>query len=130
VPEEAFKYDGPKPQSKEAALVLLADSVEAAVRSMKQPTPGRIEGLVRKIIKDKLNDGQLNQSNLTFQDLDRIAIAFVRVLSGIFHSRVEYPELPGRTGGTEKEREEVKQAMGSGGGEPLQEGQSFPADNS
>jgi putative nucleotidyltransferase with HDIG domain len=94
VPEEAFHYEGPKPQTKEAALVALADNVEAAVRSMKQPTPGRVEGLVRKIIKDKLNDGQLNQCDLTFQDLDRIAMAFVRVLSGIFHSRVEYPDMP------------------------------------
>jgi putative nucleotidyltransferase with HDIG domain len=94
VPEEAFHYEGPKPQTKETALVALADNVEAAVRSMKQPTPGRVEGLVRKIIKDKLNDGQLDQCDLTFQDLDRIAMAFVRVLSGIFHSRVEYPEMP------------------------------------
>jgi len=94
VPEEAFHYDGPKPQTKESALVALADNVEAAVRSMKQHTPGRVEGLVRKIIKDKLNDGQLDQCDLTFQDLDRIAIAFVRVLSGIFHSRVEYPDMP------------------------------------
>lgn len=98
IPEESFRYDGPKPQTKEAALVCLADSVEAAVRSMKQPTPGRIEGLVRKIIKDRLNNGQLDQCNLTFQDLDRIAMAFVRVLSGIFHSRIEYPELPGKSG--------------------------------
>lgn len=94
VPEGSFHYEGPKPQTKEAALVALADNVEAAVRSMKQPTPGRVEGLVRKIVKDKLNDGQLDQCDLTFQDLDRIAMAFVRVLSGIFHSRVEYPELP------------------------------------
>jgi len=94
VPEETFHYEGPKPQTKEAALVALADNVEAAVRSMKQPTSGRVEGFVRKIIKDKLNDGQLDQCDLTFQDLDRIAMAFVRVLSGIFHSRVEYPEMP------------------------------------
>lgn len=95
IPEEAFHYDGPRPQTKEAALVCLADSVEAAVRSMKQATPGRIEGLVRKVIKDKFNDGQLDQCELTFRDLDRIAIAFVRVISGIFHSRVEYPDLQG-----------------------------------
>jgi len=94
VPEESFHYEGPKPQTKEAALVALADNVEAAVRSMKQPTPGRVEGLIRKIIKDRLNDGQLNQCDLTFQDLDRIAMAFVRVLNGIFHSRVEYPDMP------------------------------------
>ena len=98
VPEEAFHYEGPKPQTKEAALVFLADSIEAAVRAMKQPTPGRIEGLIRKIIKDKLNDDQLNQCNLTFQDLDKIATAFVRVMSGIFHSRVEYPEMPQKQG--------------------------------
>ncbi|CAA7603473.1 HD/PDEase domain protein [Acididesulfobacillus acetoxydans] len=102
VPEEAFRYDAPRPQSKEAALVSLADSVEAAVRSLRQPTPGRIEGLVRKIIKEKFNDDQLDQCDLTFRDLDRIAMAFVRVLSGIFHSRVEYPELPaGKSGSSE-----------------------------
>ncbi len=102
VPEEAFHYEAPRPQSKEAALVCLADSVEAAVRSLQKPTPGRIEGLVRKLIKDKLNDGQLDQSDLTLQDLDRIAMAFVMVLSGIFHSRVEYPDLPtNRTNGQE-----------------------------
>lgn len=98
IQEETFHYEGPRPQTKEAALVMLADSIEAAVRSMKQATPGRIEGLVRKIIKDKLNDDQLNQSNLTFRDLDKIATAFVRVLTGIFHSRVEYPEFPHKTG--------------------------------
>ncbi|NLI91643.1 MAG: HDIG domain-containing protein [Peptococcaceae bacterium] len=94
IPEEAFRYDGIRPQSKEAALVLLADNVEAAVRSQKGNTPGRIEGLVRKIIKEKFDEGLLDQCDLTFRDLDKISIAFVKVLSGIFHSRVEYPELP------------------------------------
>lgn len=92
ITEEDFRYEGPKPQSKEAALVMMADSVEAAVRSLQKPTPGRIEGLVRRVIKDKLQDGQLDECDLTFRDLDIIATAFVRVLSGIFHSRVEYPE--------------------------------------
>lgn len=90
---EDFRYPGPKPKTKEAALVMLADSVEAAVRSLKSPTPGRIEGLVRKVIKDKLLDGQLDESNLTFQDLHNIAQAFDKVLSGIFHNRVEYPDI-------------------------------------
>lgn len=92
VNEEDFRYEGPKPQTKEAALVMMADSVEAAVRSLQKPTPGRIEGFVRKVIKDKLQDGQLDECDLTFKDLDIIAGAFVRVLSGIFHTRVEYPE--------------------------------------
>lgn len=94
IPEDAFRYDGIRPQSKEAALVLLADNVEAAVRSQKGNTPGKIEGMVRKIIKEKFDEGLLDQCDLTFRDLDKIAIAFVKVLSGIFHSRVEYPELP------------------------------------
>jgi len=92
VTENSFRYDSRKPQSKEAALVMLADSVEAAVRALQKPTPGRLEGLTRKIIKEKLHDGQLDECDLTLKDLDRIAQAFVRVLSGIFHSRIEYPE--------------------------------------
>ncbi len=92
VNEEDFRYEGPKPQTKEAALVMMADSVEAAVRALQKPTPGRIEGLVRRVIKEKLLDGQLDECDLTFKDLDIIAGAFVRVLSGIFHTRVEYPE--------------------------------------
>ena len=96
VPEEAFRYDGVRPQSKEAALVLLADNVEAAVRSQKVNTPGKIEGLVRKIIKEKFDEGLLDQCDLTFRDLDKISVAFVKVLSGIFHTRIEYPELPAK----------------------------------
>ncbi|MTV50148.1 HDIG domain-containing protein [Heliobacillus mobilis] len=92
VQEKDFRYEGPKPQTKEAALVMLADTVEAAVRSLPQPTPGKIEGLVRKLIKEKLNDGQLEESDLTFKDLDRVAQAFCRVLNGIYHTRIEYPE--------------------------------------
>jgi len=92
VVEGDFRYETRKPQSKEAAIVMLADSVEAAVRSLQKPTPGRMEGLVRRIIKDKLDDGQLEASDLTFRELDFIAQAFVRVLSGIFHSRIEYPD--------------------------------------
>lgn len=91
--EDEFRYEGPKPQTKEAAIVLLADSVEAAVRSMQNRTHGRVEGQVRKILKDKLLDGQLDECDLTFKDLEIIAEAFLQVLSGIFHSRVEYPDL-------------------------------------
>ncbi len=92
VVEEDFRYEGPRPQTREGAVVMLADSVEAAVRSLSKPTPGRIETLVRKIIKDRLDDGQLNSSDLTLRDLDAIASSFVRVLSGIFHPRIEYPD--------------------------------------
>ncbi|HOJ09009.1 MAG TPA: HDIG domain-containing protein [Clostridiales bacterium] len=93
VKEEAFRYPGPKPTSKEAAVVMLADSVEAAVRSMTEKTEGKIEGLVRKIIKDKLDDGQLDLCDLTLKDLDTIANSFMRVFSGFFHARQKYPEI-------------------------------------
>lgn len=92
IQENEFRYDAPKPQTKEAAIVMLADNVEAAVRSMTTATPGKIEGLVRKIIKERLQDGQLDESDLTFKDLDLIAHAFTIILNGIFHSRIEYPE--------------------------------------
>jgi putative nucleotidyltransferase with HDIG domain len=92
VAEADFRYDGSKPRTKEAALVMLADSVEAAVRSLQKPTPGRLEGLTRKIIKERLHDGQLDECDLTFKDLNTIATTFIQVLGGIFHSRIEYPE--------------------------------------
>ena len=119
VSEDDFRYPGPKPQSKETAIVMLADSVEAAVRSMPKPTPGRIEGLVRKIIKERLADGQLDESNITLRDLDLIADAFVKVLTGMYHHRVEYPD------GALKERakdKEVKASTGGNGQDGGQEG--------
>ena len=88
--EEGFSYPGPKPQSKETAVVLLADSVEAASRALSEPTPARIKGLVRKIINNKFIDNQLDQCELTLKDLEIISDTFTRILMGIFHSRVEY----------------------------------------
>ena len=90
--ENDFRYDGPRPQSKEAALVMLADSVEAAVRSMTKPTPAKIEALITRIVKERLDDGQFNQCDLTLKDLELTGMAFLKVLGGIFHTRVEYPE--------------------------------------
>lgn len=93
VKEEDFRYPGPKPLSREAAVVMLADSVEAAVRSMTEKTEDKIEALVRKIIKDKLDDGQMDLTGLTFKDLDIIASSFTKVFSGFFHAREKYPEI-------------------------------------
>ncbi|NLM47045.1 MAG: HDIG domain-containing protein [Firmicutes bacterium] len=90
--EEDFRYEAPLPQTKEAAIILLADAVEAAVRSLNKPAAGRVEAVVRKIIKDKLADGQFDQCNITLRELDIIAQTFVRILSGIYHTRIEYPE--------------------------------------
>ncbi|MCL6634702.1 MAG: HDIG domain-containing protein [Peptococcaceae bacterium] len=116
VTEEEYRYEGPKPQTREAAIVMLADSVEAAVRSLQNRTPGRVEGLVRKIIKDKLNDGQLDECDLTFKDLNVIASSFVRVLSGIFHSRVEYPDMAQEMERRSKNAGSRKQLAGRSGG--------------
>lgn len=93
VKESNFRYEGPKPQTREAAVVLLADAVEAAVRSLPDKTKGKIEGLIRKIIKDKLDDGQLDYCDLTLKNMNDIANGFLTVLSGFFHERTEYPEL-------------------------------------
>lgn len=91
VKESDFRYPGPLPQSKETAIVMLADSVEAAIRSMKV-TGEKMEAAVRKIINDKLTDGQLEDSHLSLSDLKVIGQSFIQVLNGIYHSRVEYPE--------------------------------------
>lgn len=90
---EDFRYKGQKPQTKEAAIIMLADSVEAAVRSIKEPNKGKIEEMVRNVIKGKLEDGQLEECDLTLKDLNTIANIFCTVLLGIFHDRIEYPKL-------------------------------------
>ncbi|MBY0122331.1 HD family phosphohydrolase [Bacillus sp. S/N-304-OC-R1] len=93
VREEDYRYPGPKAQTKEAAIIGIADSVEAAVRSMSHPTSEQIEGLVRNIIADRLQDGQLNECDLTLKELEIVANSFCETLNGIFHSRIEYPEM-------------------------------------
>ncbi len=92
VKEEEFRYPYPRPQSKEAAIVLLADSVEAASRTIVEPTAAKIEKMVHKIINNKFIDGQLDECNLTLKDLHKIAASFIRILVGIYHSRIDYPE--------------------------------------
>ncbi|GLB58246.1 HD family phosphohydrolase [Cytobacillus sp. NCCP-133] len=93
VKEEDYRYPGPKGQSKESAIIGIADSVEAAVRSMSHPTTEQIEGLVRNIISDRLQDGQLNECDLTLKELETVSHSFCETLNGIFHSRIEYPEM-------------------------------------
>jgi len=92
--EEDFRYPGPKPQTKEAGLVMLADEVEAASRALSDPTPSRIKSLVQKIINSVFLDGQLEECELTLKDLHKIEDSFIRVLNGFFHQRVDYPETP------------------------------------
>lgn len=89
-----FRYDGHPPRTKEAAIVMLCDTIEAAVRTMKTPTPEDIENFIVKLVRGKLEDGQLSDSPLTLQDIDRICSACTTVLVGVFHERIEYPDMP------------------------------------
>ncbi|MFN3597272.1 MAG: HD family phosphohydrolase [Rubricoccaceae bacterium] len=91
VDEAEFRYPGPRPQTNEQAVVMLADSVEAASRSLDRPTPRRLEALIDSIFKARIEDGQLNSSSLTFSDLSRIKETFLSILCGIYHFRVKYP---------------------------------------
>lgn len=88
-----FRYHEKKPSTKEAAIVMLADTVEAAVRSMKDPTPNAIEKFIERLIRGKLEDGQLTESPILICDLDEIVEAFTSVLKGVFHERIEYPKM-------------------------------------
>jgi hypothetical protein len=103
VEEKDFRYPGPKPQTREAGIVMLADCVEAASRTLLNPTPDRIQGMVQNIINRIFTDGQLDECELTLKNLHEIARSFNRILNGIFHHRVNYPEPVHKSGsGTRK----------------------------
>jgi len=91
VSEDEYRYPGPKPQTKEAGIIMIADAVEAASRTLDDPSPARLKGLIRQIIDYIFLDGQLNECDLTLRDLEKIAQSFQRVLMGIHHQRVSYP---------------------------------------
>jgi membrane-associated HD superfamily phosphohydrolase len=97
VDEASFRYAGPRPRSKETAIIMLADGCESAVRAARPGSREEIDHIVRKIINRRLADGELDESDLTLRDLDRIRQAFVKTLQGIHHPRIQYPE-PVRTG--------------------------------
>ncbi|HEX2768155.1 MAG TPA: HDIG domain-containing protein [Geobacteraceae bacterium] len=125
VDEREFRYPGPKPQTREAGLVLLADHVEAASRTLANPTPARIQGMVQKIINNIFIDGQLDECELTLKNLHEIAKSFNRILAGIYHQRIEYPEP------AFKEKEKVnggKRAVESSDNEPAKTPTDRPED--
>jgi putative nucleotidyltransferase with HDIG domain len=94
--EYQFRYEGPRPQTKESGIIMLADAAEAASRTLAKPTPGRIRDLVETIVRDRLADAQLDDCELTFKDLEKIIASFTRSLSSLLHARVEYPALETR----------------------------------
>ncbi len=104
VNQEDFRYPGPKPQTREAGIVMLADVVEAAVRALERPTPSKIQGRVKELINDIFADGQLEECELTLKDLHQIAKSFNNILTSIYHSRIEY---------TDKTQEKKKEKNGT-----------------
>ena len=93
VSENEFRYPGPRPQSRETAIVMMADAVEAASRTLKDPPPSRIKGLVEQLIDERFKSGELDDSPLTLHDLHKISDAFQKILNGVFHGRIEYPTI-------------------------------------
>jgi putative nucleotidyltransferase with HDIG domain len=91
---EDFSYPGPRPRSRETAILMLADGVEGASRALSEPTPSRIRGLVTRTLEDRVQQGQLDECGLTLQELAKIREAFIPVLIATFHVRVKYPEIP------------------------------------
>lgn len=109
--EEDFRYDGPLPQTKETGILMLADGVEAASRAMKEPNYQKLENLIDKMVDERVNEGQLSNTPLTFQDLSVIKDTFLNILVGIYHSRVEYPDDQ-KEKEKEKEKDKRKQPKG------------------
>ena len=91
VNENDFRYPGPKPQRKEAAILMLADQVEAAARTLQDPNPSQIRGLIRRLIQVNIQERQFDECDITMKDLDKILRAFERVITGMHHHRIEYP---------------------------------------
>jgi len=108
VKEDDFRYPGPKPQTREAGLVMLADVVEAASRALDNPTPARIQGLVQRLINKIFSDGQLDNCELTLRDLHRIAHKFNKILTGIHHHRIEYTEAAVKASQKQKTKHKSK----------------------
>jgi putative nucleotidyltransferase with HDIG domain len=106
IDEKDFRYLGPKPQTKEAGIVMLADAVEAASKTLSEPTSSRVKGLVSRIINNIFTDGQLDDCELTLKDLHYIEEIFGRILTGIFHQRVEYPDPQEEQNTAKKEGDE------------------------
>jgi len=109
IQEEDFRYDGPIPFTKETGILLLADSVEAASRAMKNPTYSKLENLITRIVDDHVHEGQLKRCPLTFHQLDIIKKTFLNILVGVYHSRIEYPEED--TSKKKNERQKTPQAV-------------------
>ena len=110
VTEEKYRYPGPEPQSKAMGVLMIADAVEAASRTLVESSPAKIRGLIRAIVDDCLQDGQLDHTDLTLSDLRTVSESFLRVLSNIFHQRIDYPGFDFNAAGPKREKKAIRQA--------------------
>jgi hypothetical protein len=122
-----FRYPGPKPQTREAGLVMLADATEAASRTLVDPTPSRLQGLVQKIIQNAFSDGQLDECGLTLKDLNLIEVSFTKILNAIFHHRIEYPDQAVKIGNVKKKSNGDSDKQSSGIDRPGRDREGYPA---
>ncbi len=109
ITEEKYRYPGPRPRSKVMGVLMLADAVEAASRTLAEPSPGKIRGLIRTILDDCLQDDQLDHTDLTLADLRNVAESFERVLGNIYHQRIDYPGFDFNAG-PKREKRAIRQA--------------------
>ena len=100
VSETEYRYPGPRPRSRELGVVLLADQIDAAARSLDEPTPSRLRGVIKQLIEKRVLDGELDDSHLTLKDLAAIRDAFIPILMGLFHGRISYPKVEQSRGKT------------------------------
>ncbi|RME36619.1 MAG: HDIG domain-containing protein, partial [Planctomycetota bacterium] len=111
VPEAEFRYNGPKPRTRESAVLMLADGVEGAVRALHEPTAGRIESVVHQVVMDRLNDGQFDDCDITLKELHQVEESLVKSLCAIYHGRVAYPKSS-RDADKEEAGQRPKQRVG------------------
>jgi putative nucleotidyltransferase with HDIG domain len=108
VKKDDFRYPGPKPQSKEAAILMLADQMEAAARTLQNPSPSQIRSMTRRLIQSTIEDQQFDECDITMQELDNILRAFERVITGMHHHRIEYPGFDFNQGAEEKQFDQTQ----------------------
>ncbi len=113
VKKESFRYPGPRPRTRESAIISLADAVESASRSMQKPTPKKIEELIDELVKDRLHDGQLDNAALTLKDLATIKQSFATTLRSMMHSRIAYPKIEKDKKGEDSASDSPKKKSGS-----------------
>jgi membrane-associated HD superfamily phosphohydrolase len=110
--EQDYRYPGPKPQTRETAILMLADAVEASARAIEEPNPQRLKDVIDDVVKRRFEEGELDECPLTLKDLTKIKAAFLNTLVGISHTRVKYPQPPPRKRAPRQKRVETQPPQG------------------